>query len=224
MDTLEKYDKYKSDKKLAKIIDKAKKSIEKRQLSLERAKLEKLQKIKVALSTKNDRKLTKYTNTKQRRLDNQIRLVKWKKPLKQKMPSVAKIKNKAHSEVQKYAKLSVCDAEWYVILVDTGERLKWNDKRVQAGHRYPKKNYPHLAFDLANIHPIKSWTNKRQGDQLWYEWEAQFVTKIGGKKFVILESLANNSSLKNQIRQHQYYQTMYETYKKLNDDLLSKLW
>ena len=85
MDTLEKYDKYKSDKKLAKIIDKAKKSIEKRQLSLERAKLEKLQKIKVALSTKNDRKLTKYTNTKQRRLDNQIRLVKWKKPLKQKL-------------------------------------------------------------------------------------------------------------------------------------------
>lgn len=224
MDTLEKYDKYKSDKKLAKIIDKAKKSIEKRQLSLERAKLEKLQKIKVVLSTKNDRKLTKYANTKQRRLDNQIRLVKWKKPLKQKLPSVAKIKNKAHSEVQKHAKLSVCDKDWYVILVDTGERLKRNDKRVQAGHWYPKKNYPHLAFDLMNIHPIKSWTNKRQGDQLGHEWREQFIAKIWNNKFIILESLANNASLKNQIRQHQYYQTMYETYKKLNDDLLSKLW
>ncbi len=164
MDSLSKYDRYRSDKKLAKIIAKTEKDIEKRRLSLEQKALQRIQSAKDRAKYTQEKKLSKYVKKKDRRLNQKIRAELGRKPLKQKMPSMAKIKNKAHSAVQKYAKLSKMDAEGYVTLMDTGERVKRNDPKVNAGHLYGKKNYPHLTFCLDNIRPISRWTNKKQGD------------------------------------------------------------
>ena len=139
------------------------------------------------------------------------------------MPSVAKIKNKAHSAVQKYAKLSKMDADGYVTLMDTGERVKRNDPKVNAGHLYGKKNYPHLAFCLDNIRPISRWTNKKQGDMYWYEWADNVEAKIGAEKFYIMQKIADDKIHKFIIYDHAYYQKQYEYYNWLCLDILHKL-
>ena len=164
MDSLSKFYKYKNDKKIAKEIAKKERQLESRKLSFQKRQQELIENYKVGLSAKFERKLRSIELRKQRELVSFIRKSLGRKPLKQKMPSVAKIKNKAHSAVQKYAKLSKMDAEGYVTLMDTGERVKRNDPKVNAGHLYGKKNYPHLAFCLDNIRPISRRTNKKQGD------------------------------------------------------------
>lgn len=223
MDSLSKYDRYRSDKKLAKLIAKSEKDIEKRRTSLEQKKIERIQSAKDRATTVADRKLMKYVRKKDRRLNEKIRKELGRKPLKQKMPSMAKIKNKAHSAVQKYAKLSKADKDGYVLTVDTKERLKRNDPKVQAGHHRPKQKYQHMAFDIDNIYPITAWNNKRQGDMIGYERKDNLIALIGQDLYDRLESKANNKSLKNQVRQHQYYQTMYDMYNNLNLQLLAKL-
>lgn len=185
--------------------------------------LQRIQAAKDRANTTTEKKLSKFVRKKDRRLNQKIRTELGKKPLKQKMPSITKIRNKAHSAVQKYAKLSKMDADGYVITVDTKERLKRNDPKVQAGHHRPKQKYPHMAFDIDNIYPITAWNNKRQGDMIGYERKDNLIALIGQAKYDMLESKANNKSLKNQVRQHQYYQTMYETYNNLNLQLLAKL-
>jgi hypothetical protein len=223
MDSLQKYEKYKNDKKLAKIIAKTEKDIEKHRLSLSEKAMQRIQSAKDRAKSIQDKKLSKYVRKKDRWLNQKIRSELGRKPLKQKMPDLGKIKNKAHSAVQKYAKLSKADKDGYVLTVDTKERLKRNDPKVQAGHHRPKQKYPHMAFDIDNIYPITAWNNKRQGDMIGYERKDNLIALIGQDLYDRLESKANNKSLKNQVRQHQYYQTMYETYNNLNLQLLEKL-
>ena len=119
MQSLEKYNKYKEDKRLAKRIYKTHSDIEKRRTSLEQKRLERIQSAKDRATTIAQKKLSKYVRKKDRWLNEKIRKELGRKPLKQKMPSVEKIKNKAHSAVQKYAKLSKMDKDGYVTLMDT---------------------------------------------------------------------------------------------------------
>lgn len=223
MDSLSKYNKYKEDKRLAKLIAKSEKDIEKHRTSLEQKRLERIQSAKDRATTITEKKLLKYVRKKDRWLNEKIRKSLGRKPLKQKMPSVAKIKNKAHSAVQKYAKLSKMDAEGYVTLMDTGERVKRNDPKVNAGHLYGKKNYPHLAFCLDNIRPISRRTNKKQGDMYWYEWEKAVEAKIWSEAWLDLYMKAENKQKKALVRDHNYYQGMYETYNAWNLEILHKL-
>lgn len=223
MDSLSKYNKYKEDKRLAKLINKTHSDIEKRRTSLEQKRLERIQSAKDRATTIAQKKLSKYVRKKDRWLNEKIRKELGRKPLKQKMPSVEKIKNKAHSAVQKYAKLSKMDAEWYVTLMDTGERVKRNDPVVNAGHLYWKKNYPHLAFDLDNIRPIKKRTNKKQGDMYWYEWADNVENHIWPERWLALYMKAENKQSKNLIRDHAYYQKQYEYYNGLCLEILHKL-
>jgi hypothetical protein len=117
--SLARYDKYKEDKRLAKFIAKTEKDIEKRLFSLVEKQKQRMQAAKDRQNTITQRKLTKYVRKKDRWLNEKIRKELGRKPLKQKMPSVEKIKNKAHSAVQKYAKLSKMDKDGYVTLMDT---------------------------------------------------------------------------------------------------------
>lgn len=223
MNSLEKYNKYKEDKRLAKLINKTHSDIEKHRTSLEQKRLERIQSAKDRATTIAQKKLSKYVRKKDRWLNEKIRKELGRKPLKQKMPSVDKIKNKAHSAVQKYAKLSKMDAEWYVTLMDTGERVKRNDPKVNAGHLYGKKNYPHIAFDLDNIRPISRWTNKKQGDMYWYEWADNVERHIWPERWLDLTMKAENKQKKALVRDHNYYQGMYETYNAWNLEILHKL-
>ena len=223
MDSLSKFYKYKNDKKIAKEIAKKERQLESRKLSFQKRQQELIENYKVGLSAKFERKLRSIELRKQRELVSFIRKSLGRKPLKQKMPSVAKIKNKAHSAVQKYAKLSKMDAEGYVTLMDTGERVKRNDPKVNAGHLYGKKNYPHLAFCLDNIRPISRRTNKKQGDMYWYEWEKAVEAKIWSEAWLDLYMKAENKQKKALVRDHNYYQGMYETYNAWNLEILHKL-
>jgi len=223
MDSLSKYNKYKEDKRLAKLIAKSEKDIEKHRISLEQKRLERIQSAKDRATTITEKKLLKYVRKKDRWLNEKIRKELGRKPLKQKMPSVAKIKNKAHSAVQKYAKLSKMDKDGYVTLMDTGERVKRNDPKVNAGHLYGKKNYPHLAFCLDNIRPISRWTNKKQWDMYWYEWADNVEAKIGAEKFYIMQKIADDKIHKFIIYDHAYYQKQYEYYNGLCLEILHKL-
>lgn len=223
MQSLEKFYKYKSDKKIAKEIAKKEKQIENRKLSFQKRHQELVENYKVGLSAKFERKLRSIEIKKQRELANLIRKSLNKKPLKPKPEKVDKIKNMAYTEIQKYAKLIVADKDGYIITVDTNERLKRNDKSVQAWHWRPKHNYPQLAFELDNIHPIKKWTNKRQADMLGYEWEQKFIAKIWFARYQELASIADNKELKWQVRDRQYYVELYEKYRDLNIQLLVKL-
>jgi len=223
MDSLQKYEKYRSDKKLAKLIAKSEKDIEKHRTSLEQKRIERIQSAKDRANTIVEKKLLKYVRKKDRWLNEKIRKELGRKPLKQKMPSMDKIKNKAHSAVQKYAKLSRADKDGYIITVDTMEKLKRNDKSVQAGHHRPKKNYPHMAFVVDNIYPIKKWTNKRQADMIGYERKDNLMALIGENVYQLLENRANDKVLKNTLRDHNYYQQMYDKYNTLCLDILHKL-
>ena len=223
MDSLSKYNKYKEDKRLKKLIEKSEKDIEKRRTSLEQKRIERIQSAKDRATTIAQKKLSKYVRKKDRWLNEKIRKELGRKPLKQKMPSVDKIRNKAHSAVQKYAKLSKMDAEWYVILMDTGERVKRNDPVVNAGHLYGKKNYQHLAFDLDNIRPIKKRTNKKQGDMYWYEWADNVERHIWPERWHILTMNAKSKVWKFVVLDHAYYQKQYEYYNWLCLEILHKL-
>jgi len=223
MDSLSKFYKYKNDKKIAKEIAKKEKQLESRKLSFQKRQQELIENYKVGLSAKFERKLRSIELRKQRELGSFIRKSLGRKPLKQKMPSMDKIKNKAHSAVQKYAKLSRADKDGYIITVDTMERLKRNDKSVQAGHHRPKKNYPHMAFVVDNIYPIKKWTNKRQADMIGYERKDNLMALIGADVYQLLENRANDKVLKNTLRDHNYYQQMYDKYNTLCLDILHKL-
>lgn len=221
MKALEKYQKFLSDKKVQKQIEKAHKKIEKHQFSIEQKKTVALQKSKEDIMSKYEKQHARFLSKANRELEKQIRKAIWRNPLKKKERSM---KQKAFAEFQKYCRLVRCNPKtWLLTLIDTWETVKRNDKKVNAWHYYPKHNFPHFAFSLLNCRPISRQCNRMQGDNVGLRRRPQLLAVIWTNRLAELESEAENKLLKNEIRDNNYYQQQYDKYHTLNKSLLLKL-
>ena len=223
MDSLEKYREYKDNKKIQNIISKKKEELEKRKVSLEEKKQENIKLYAEKQSIKYEKLLRKIEKNKLRELDKQVRKVAGKKPLKKKMPSEAKRKEKAYQQFQKFCKLIRMDKYGYVVLADTWEKVFWN--KCQWWHYYSKRNYPQLAFELDNVHPITWITNRLQWDNTWVRWKDWIIKVIGINRYNDLEDISLDKWAKFECakRDWSFYDAIYTKYKKLNENLLSKI-
>ena len=221
--SIDKYAEYKDNKKVQKIIAKKNIEREKRKISLEEKKQERIKKHIEQQSIRFDKQLRRIEKIKLWELDKHVRKIVNKKALKPKRLGDAKKKQQAYREVQKYSKLSRADKYWYVTLADTWKRVFWSN--CQWWHYYSKYNYPQLSFDLNNIHPITATTNRLQWDNTWTRRKGWFIKAIGKQAFSELEMMSNNRTLKFQCkdRDRQFYDEMYQKYKKLNEDLLAMI-
>jgi len=199
--SIEKYKKYKSDKKVQK-------EIEKHQLSIEAKRTRALQKCKDDIMSKYEKQQARFNSRANRQLEKKIRQVIWRKPLKKKEPSM---KQKAFREFQLLMRLVNADDDGHVTLVDTGQRVHYT--KCDAGHYYPKKNYPHLAFEGINCYPISKNTNKLQGDNVGIRWREQLLNRIGQEEMDKLDALANDQKAKSEVLDNNYYRKMYDWFK-----------
>lgn len=221
LSSIDKYKKYLSDKKVQKQIEKAQKKIEKHQLSIEAKRERAIQKSKDDIMSKYEKQQARFLSRANRELEKQIRKAIGRKPLKKKERSM---KQKALAEFQKYCKLARCNVKTGLLtLVDTGEVVKWNDKKVNAWHYYPKHNYPHLAFDLDNCRPISRMTNKLQGDNVGLRRRPQLALAMGSMNINRLDDRAKGKKAENVIYDNNFYNTMYSQLKELNRVRLIKL-
>jgi len=73
------------------------------------------------------RRLAKIEKIYESRKNRQIKVKVYKKEVKAKQPTEAKIKQKAYSEICKYAKLARSDTNGMVKQIDTGKWVKRNE-------------------------------------------------------------------------------------------------
>lgn len=112
-------------------------------------------------------------------------------------------KENAHSLVQLYARILRADNEWYVQLIDKNQRVYY--KECDWWHLYPKKNYPQLAFYMANIRPQSKNSNKRQWDNYGKERESAVLDIIWTIAFGRMVALSIDKQEKSRIRDSKYY-------------------
>lgn len=219
LDVIAKYKKYKSDKKVAKEIDKAQKKIEKHRLSIEAKKITALQKLKDDINAKYEKQHARFVSRSNKQLEKVVRRAIWRKPLKKKEKSM---KQKAFAEFQLYARISRAYSRWYVTMVDNLKRVHYTE--CQWWHFYPKPNYPHIAFNPLNCRPISRQCNRMQGDNIGDRWRDNLVLLIGKMPMLELDSLARDKDLKSRVLDNTYYREQYELYKAKNELERKRLW
>lgn len=219
LQSIEKYKKYLSDKKVQKAIAKAQEKIEKHQLSIERKKTLALQKIKDDINAKYEKQHARFLRKSNEQLEKVIRRSIKLKPLKKKELSM---KQKAFKEFQLYCRISRANSRWYVTMVDNLKDVHYTE--CQWWHFYPKHNYPHIAFNQLNCRPISRQCNRMQGDNVWERWRDNLVLITGKMPVLGLDELASDKDAKNQIFHNTYYREQYEYYKARNDEEKKRLW
>lgn len=215
---------YKRKAKLEKIASDLQVKLNKRCAS-ERLKYDKLKEIQIAnINIRYDKKLEKRLSKIAREYDNRKSEKRFKvywKVIKTKLPTLSKMKNKALSEIQLYAKLIRAWTEMWlptVYLVDK-KAATHISQSVNWWHVYGQRNYPHMAFEIDNIRPISWFSNKMQGDQI-AQWKVNLPEDIQDK----LQAMSDNKSAKNELRNHTFYQNIIDKYKKLNEIEQKRLW
>lgn len=179
----------------------------------ERMKYERLKELQVSkITIRYDKKLEKRLS-KIGKIYDRSRINKKKKILgkeiKIKLPSLGKMKEKALTVIQLYAKLN------RAVLLTTGIRIYLYDKQIRVyldknvnwGHVYGQRNYPNMAFEVDNIRPISSWSNKQQWDQI-AQWKENLPKDIQNK----LWNFSKNLEAKNKLRDHKFYQWIIDKY------------
>jgi hypothetical protein len=103
--------------------------------------------------------------------------------------------------------------------MDTGAYVYWN--KSQGWHLFGCKNFPHLQHEIDNIRPIKAWTNKMQLDQVGNRKD-KVIEEIGYESFKKMETLSLDKWEKEKAKslKMDYYQKIFEKYKKLNEKLI----
>lgn len=219
LDAIEKYKKYKSDKKVQKAITKAQEKIARHQLSIERKKILALQKSQDDVNIKYEKQRARFLRRSNEQLEKVIRRYINVKPLKKREVSM---KQKAFKEFQLYCRISRADDRWYITMVDNLKKVHYTE--CQWGHFYPKHNYPHIAFSAINCRPISRQCNKMQWDNVGERWRDNLVLMIGKMPVIELDELAGDKDAKNQIFHNTYYREQYEFYKAKNAIEKRRLW
>jgi len=201
------FEKYKREEKQDKEIAKRKriyeKQLEKRKASMSSIIKRKTMDYQARLILQSEKKLVREIKKKQSKLDNDMRAILWKKEVKKKV-KITPVKQKAYKLACLYAKLFRTLSDWTVILYDTLHTVP--RKQSQWWHFYPKWSYPHIALHKDNIYPISPQGNRKQWDNIWYEWENSVKYAIGEERYSNLKELAENKWERNKIRDHKYYQ------------------
>ncbi|HCB51686.1 TPA: hypothetical protein DEP21_03885 [Patescibacteria group bacterium] len=87
-------------------------------------------------------------------------------------------------------------------------------RKVNAGHCYPQRNYPQLAFDIRNVRPISNWENKKQADTIG-NWVVN-IPKETQKYLKKKSEDKENKEEKNKLRDVNYFIDMYNLYHEKN--------
>lgn len=226
MDTLKNFKDYKLQRKAEKIKSETLKKLEKNRLSLLDKSQESIKKYINDINIQYQKKTTKYMNklTKQsqRKINNLIRLDKWKEIKVYKEKDNWKLwRKKSIAEIQLHSRLSNMDKNWNIFTMD----LKWRHYTAcSGGHYRSKHNNPQLVFEIDNIRPITGRTNKIQWDQPWYMRKDKFIEKIWQNRYDELDAISNDKELKEEHKKlnHnvEYLKEQYHKWKKANDILL----
>lgn len=174
-----------------------------------------LDKTRAFRDKKKNRAINKIKKSYKNKEIDKTTIIKWWIP-KQRIST--KIKQKAYTEIQKYARLLRANSKGMVKLADTWQRV--HRTKAQWWHIYSKKNYPQLAFNILNIRPITSNTNRIQWESTW-EWRYNVLDK---DDLEILHEVSEDKEKKNTVMWSQYYQDMYELYREKNKEQEKRLW
>lgn len=122
-------------------------------------------KIKEQYKKKLDRRYNKRLRTIEQKAKDKQRIekaIKKGKPIekKDKTKTLSRYKNEAFSIFQLYIRISKSNNKGFVVLLDNKNTVYYTE--CDAGHFYPKSNYPQLAFVVDNVFPISKYTNKAQ--------------------------------------------------------------
>lgn len=74
--------------------------------------------------------------------------------------TLSAVKKEAFAIFQLYIRISKSNNKGFVVLLDNKNTVYYTE--CDAGHFYPKSNYPQLAFTVDNVFPISKYTNKAQ--------------------------------------------------------------
>lgn len=130
------------------------------------------------------------------------------------------IKKMAFDKFQLYCRLSRCDKNQMLRLIDTWEFVHY--KKAQWWHYFSKFNYPWIAFEIINCRPITQKTNRIQWDQEWLYWKENLIKTIWIDNFEMLIELSNQKTW--QIYDYNYYHEKYNHFDKLVIWEKKRLW
>ena len=140
------------------------------------------------------------------------RMIKgWKVVEKKEVIGFKKMKTMAFNKFQLYRRLSRCDKDWMLTLIDMWTRVHY--KQAQWWHYFSKKIYPRIAFDTENCRPITQRTNKLQSDQEWLFRKDNLIKEMWVKRFDELQKKSKNKEDK--ILTVDYYRDMFEKFDEL---------
>lgn len=222
-------EKYKSDQRLQKEKEKREKTIEKARIRQQEKIRLAIEKSKNNIITRNEKQLARFEKKQWTQAEKKAReilgLKQTKKTTKKTSDSVTYWKDKALTEFQKRARLarsrSVYPSSDPVVITRDTMQEKPRNKKVNGWHIFSKHNYPHIAFELNNCRPITSQGNRMQGDQIG----SRRPNAIDQEDFDKLKALADDKELKRQFQsmnneqKKEYYKSKYEEYKQKNDEL-----
>ena len=168
---------------------------------------------KEKLEAKKQREIARYESKWKKAMERELHNLTHKRQRKEPVDKrVGKLKAKALSLIQRYAKLSraIRSTEWpKIFLVDKQKRVNLN-KNVHWWHCFWQKNHPQLAFEVRNIRPIHYITNRTQSDQ-----DAQWIVNLPKEDQEYLKEKSKNKSEKRSERNRQFYEAIIEKYTKL---------
>ena len=149
------------------------------------------------------------------------RMIKgWKVTEKKEVIGFKKMKTMAFNKFQLYCRLSRCDNDWFLTLIDSWKRVHY--KKAQWWHYFSKKNYPWIAFDTDNCRPISWITNKLQSDQEGLFWQRNLISHIWYERFDALVSRSRQKEHK--ILTIDYYRDMFDNFDTLVVKEKNRLW
>lgn len=210
-------DEYKKEKAKQQLIDKHKKYLEKQKDTLLKRQKQQIAKASQKIKLRYSKRIKRIEDSKNKKLNNDLRTLEWKAPLKKNMPSESristKVKQKAFVMFQLRCRLSRADSEWMVMLLDRWYKVHY--KTCDAGHYYPKSSYPHIAFEPDNCRPISKFMNKQQWTLVWLQRNEWLVKTIGAKRMDRLKAMSNDKENKNKVMYSSYYAEQLELREKL---------
>ena len=117
--------------------------------------------------------------------------------------TLSAVKKEAFAIFQLYIRISKSNNRGFVVLLDNKNTVYYTE--CDAGHFFPKSNYPQLAFVVDNVFPISKYTNKAQWDNVGIRRKDSILQQLGEYRYNKLEALATDAAAKAQIRKKEYY-------------------
>jgi len=173
------------------------------------------EKIIAKIERERTKKIKRYQEKTAQNIKNLEREEKGKKVVeyKKEPKKMKRYKDRAIKRFQEFIRYRDCNDEnrnWIMIDVEEFRNVHGCD----AGHYFPKKNYPQLIFNEDNVHAQTWWWNYRQLNKIWLFYEDRMIERIWQERYDALRVLARNKELKydTSYKTQKFYEDMYEKY------------